>query len=224
MRILLVEDDDALASSLRRGLVAEGHAVDVAGDGLEGAWLAAEARFDVLVLDVMLPGRPGDELCRLLREQDDWTPVLMLTARTGTQHETRALDSGADDFLAKPFAFEVLLARLRALVRRGAPERPTVRQVADLRLDPATRTVHRGSAPIDLTPRQFAMLDLFMRRAGQVLSKDDLLQGVWDFAFDGSANIVEVYVHQLRRQIDRPFGRSTLRTLRGAGYLLDPDA
>ena len=220
MRILLVEDDVQLAATVRRGLQQEGHVVDVAHDGPEGEWLALEVAFDVLVLDVMLPGRSGEELCRRLRESGVWTPVLMLTARSGAEHEARALDTGADDFLGKPFSFDVLLARLRALVRRGSRERPTVLTVGDLTLDPAARTVHRGSAPVELTPRQFALLELFMRRPGEVLSKTDVLAAVWDFAYEGSPNIVEVYVHQLRRQIDHPFGRASLRTVRGAGYRL----
>ena len=224
MRILVVEDDKHLAAGLRRGLEGEGYAVDVALDGTEGAWLAAENEYDALVLDVMLPGLPGDELCARRREAGDWTPILMLTARSGPEQETRALDAGADDFLAKPFSFMVLTARLRALLRRGRTERPVLLQVGDLRLDPATHQVWRGDVPVALTPRQFALLELLMRRCNEVLPKATILEHVWDFAYDGHPNIVEVYVRQLRQRIDEPFGRSSLQTVRLVGYRLVDDA
>lgn len=221
MRILVVEDDLHLAGALRRGLEAEGYAVDVALEGTEGAWLAAENAYDALVLDVMLPGLGGDELCAQRRQAGDWTPILMLTARSGPEQEARALDSGADDFLAKPFSFVVLLARLRALLRRGRHERPTVLEAGDLRLDPATHRAWRGEEPVALTPRQFSLLEFLMRRKGEVVSKATILEHVWDFSFDGDPNIVEVYVRQLRKRIDEPFGRAALQTERLVGYRLD---
>ena len=223
MRLLVVEDDKHLASALKRGLEGEGYAVDVALDGTEGEWLAQENEYDAMVLDVMLPGLSGDELCTRRREAGDWTPILMLTARSGPRQESRALDSGADDFLAKPFSFMVLVARLRALTRRGRQERPTVLAAGDLRLDPASHRVWRGETPVELTPRQFSMLEFLLRRAGEVVSKTTILSHVWDFSFDGDPNIVEVYVRQLRQRIDHPFGRASLQTVRLVGYRLDPD-
>lgn len=223
MRILLVEDDKHLAGAIRRGLQDEGYAVDVALDGTDGHWLATENSYDAMVLDVMLPGMTGSDLCRKLREAGDWTPILMLTARSGEREEARALDTGADDFLSKPFSFIVLIARLRALLRRGGHERPSVLSAGDLRLDPATHRVARGSTEITLTPRQFSLLEFMLRRAGEVLSKSLILEHVWDFSFDGDPNIVEVYVGQLRKRIDEPFGRSSLQTVRLVGYRLDPD-
>ena len=223
MRILVVEDDKQLAAALRRGLEREGYAVDVALDGVEGEWLAAENAYDAMVVDVMLPRLPGDELCGRRREAGDWTPILMLTARSGPEQEARALDAGADDFLAKPFSFMVLTARLRALLRRGVRERPTVLEVGDLRLDPAQHALWRGERGIDLTPRQFAVLELLMRRAGEPVPKSAILEHVWDFAYDGDPNIVEVYVRQLRQRIDEPFGRSSLRTVRMVGYRVVDD-
>jgi two-component system OmpR family response regulator len=222
VRILVVEDDKHLAGALRRGLEGEGYAVDVALDGSDGEWLATENDYDALILDVMLPKLAGDELCARRREAGDWTPILMLTARSGPEQEARALDSGADDFLAKPFSFMVLVARVRALVRRGRHERPTVLEAGDLRLDPATHRVWRGETPVELTPRQFSMLEFLLRRAGDVVSKATILAHVWDFSFDGDPNIVEVYVRQLRLRIDEPFGRSSLQTIRLVGYRLDP--
>jgi two-component system OmpR family response regulator len=222
VRILVVEDDKHLAGALRRGLEGEGYAVDVALDGSDGEWLATENDYDALILDVMLPKLAGDELCSRRREAGDWTPILMLTARSGPEQEARALDSGADDFLAKPFSFMVLVARVRALVRRGRHERPTVLEAGDLRLDPATHRVWRGETPVELTPRQFSMLEFLLRRAGDVVSKATILAHVWDFSFDGDPNIVEVYVRQLRLRIDEPFGRSSLQTIRLVGYRLDP--
>jgi DNA-binding response OmpR family regulator len=224
MRILLVEDDKQLAFTLRRGLEDEGYAVDTALDGVEGEWLAQENSYAALVLDIMLPGLRGDELCSRRREAGDWTPILMLTARAGPDQEAQALDAGADDFLAKPFSFVVLLARLRALVRRGAGERPVVLEVGDLRLDPAAHSVTRGGVKVALTPRQFSMLEFLMRRAGEVVSKATILDQVWDFSFDGDPNIVEVYAHQLRQRIDLPFDRASLETVRLVGYRLVDDA
>ncbi len=222
MRILLVEDDVQVARAVRRGLEAEGYAVDVALDGAEGEWLAGENEYDALVLDVMLPKLAGDVLCSRLREAGNWTPILMLTARSLPEEEARALDAGADDFLAKPFSYVVLVARLRALLRRGRRARPVVLEVGDLRLDPAAHRVWRGDCPVELTPRQFSLLEFLMRRPGEVLSKAMILEHVWDFAYDGDPNIVEVYVRQLRLRVDVPFGRTSLQTVRLVGYRLDP--
>ena len=223
MRILVVDDDAHVAGSVRRGLEGEGYAVDVAFDGTEGHWLASENPYDAMVLDSMLPGMSGDELCARLRAAGVWTPILMLTARSGESDEAQALDAGADDFLSKPFSYVVLLARLRALLRRGGAERPAVLVAGDLTLDPATHRVARGDVEVPLSPRQFALLEYFLRHAGEVLPKSQLLEHVWDFSFEGDPNIVEVYVHQLRLRVDEPFGRSALQTVRGAGYRLDPD-
>ena len=223
MRILVVEDDKHVARAVKRGLEAEGYAVDVAFDGSEGLWLAFENTYDAMVLDIMLPGISGYELCSKLREARDWTPILMLTAKDAEEDEARALDTGADDFLAKPFSYMVLLARLRALLRRGQRERPSMLTAGDLRLDPAEHRVWRGDAAVELTPRQFALLEFLMRRAGEVLSKREILGHVWDFAFEGDPNIVEVYVGQLRQRVDRPFGRASLQTVRHVGYRLDPE-
>ncbi len=223
MRILVVEDDVQVARAVRRGLEAEGYAVDVAVDGAEGQWLATENDYDALVLDVMLPELTGDRLCARLREAGDWTPILMLTARSLPEEEARALDAGADDFLAKPFSYLVLVARLRALLRRGGHERPTVLEVGDLRLDPAGHRVWRGEEQVELTPRQFSLLQFLMTRPGDVVSKAEILEHVWDFAFDGDRNIVEVYVRQLRQRIDLPFDRNALQTVRLVGYRLDAD-
>lgn len=219
--MLVVEDDERMARAIQRGLQSEGFAVDVALDGTDGLWHATEFTYDALVLDVMLPGIDGYELCRRLRAAGNWAPILVLTARDGELDETRALDLGADDYLAKPFSYQVLVARLRALLRRGRPARPTVLAAGDLRLDPATHAVWRGDTPVALSPRQFAVLELFMRRPGEVLSKTVILEHVWDFAYEGDPNIVEVYVGQLRRRIDEPFGRQSLQTIRLVGYRLD---
>lgn len=218
MRILLVEDDPHVVAALQRGLTAEGYAVDISSDGTEGRWLATENDYDVIVLDWMLPGVSGEDLCRELRAAGDWTPVLLLTARSGAQWEVRALDAGADDFLAKPFSYQVLLARIRALLRRGRRERPTVLSIGDLHLDPATHEVRRGKVEIALTPRQFAVLEALMRHAGEPLSKAWLKDHVWDWSYEGDLNIIEVYVRQLRQRIDEPFGTTTLQTVRGVGY------
>jgi two-component system OmpR family response regulator len=223
VRILVVEDDKQLASALRRGLEAEGYAVDVALTGTDGDWFANENSYDAMVVDVMLPGLAGDALCAGRRDCGDWTPILMLTARSGPEQEARALDAGADDFLSKPFSFMVLTARLRALLRRGGGKRPTVLEVGDLRLDPAVHRVWRGDAPIDLTPRQFSLLEFLMRHPGQLQSKAAILGHVWDFAYDGHPNIVEVYVRQLRQRIDEPFERASLQTVRLVGYRVVDD-
>jgi DNA-binding response OmpR family regulator len=224
MRILVVEDDKHLARAVKRGLESEGFAVDVAFDGVDGEWLAGENPYDAMVLDIMLPGVDGYELCARLREAGNWTPILMLTARTGERDEAHALDTGADDFLSKPFSYVVLVARLRALLRRGSKRRPAVLVAGDLRLDPAAHKVWRGDEPVALTPRQFSLLEFMIRRVGEVLSKQVILEHVWDFAFEGDPNIVEVYIRQLRQRIDEPFGRHSLRTIRLAGYRLDPES
>jgi DNA-binding response OmpR family regulator len=223
VRILVVDDDQHLALAVKRGLEAEGFAVDVAGDGTDGFWLASENPYDALVLDVMLPGTSGLELCARLREADNWSPILMLTAKSDARDEADCLDSGADDFLAKPFSYVVLMARLRALLRRGSKERPAVLTAGELGLDPATHRAWRGETEIELTPRQFALLEFLMRRRGEALSKAEILDHVWDFAYAGDPNIVEVYVRQLRLRIDEPFHRASLETLRGVGYRLSPD-
>lgn len=220
MRVLLVEDERPLADFVRRGLVAQGFVVDVAHDGVTGQWLASENPYDVVVLDIMLPARNGYDVLRNLRNQEVWTPVLMLTAKDGEYDQTDAFDLGADDYLTKPFSFVVLVARLRALARRGAPERPVTLVVGDLMLDPNTREVECCGEPVALTAKEFAVLHFFMRRPGDVLSKNDILDNVWDPAFDGSDNIVEVYVGYLRKKVDVPFGRRSLETVRGMGYRL----
>ncbi len=224
MKILIVEDDKRLAATVRRGLEQEGYAVDVALDGTDGRWMATEQRYDAIVLDVMLPGMNGYRLCAALREAGDWTPILMLTAKHGEYDEAEALDTGADDFLTKPFSFVVLLARLRALVRRGRAERPTVLELGDLTLDPAAHRCLRGETEIPLSPREFSVFEYLARRRGTAVSKRELLEHVWDFAFEGDDNIVEVYVRRLRRKLDEPFGRATIQTVRGVGYRLDVDA
>ena len=223
MRILVVEDDKHVARAVKRGLEAEGFAVDVAFDGTDGRWLATENAYDAMVLDIMLPGTNGYDLCAELRRSGNWTPILMLTAKDGERDEARALDTGADDFLAKPFSYVVLLARLRALLRRGGHERPSMLTTGDLVLDPATHRVWRADTVVELTPRQFSLLEFLMRRPGEVISKAEILEHVWDFAFDGDPNIVEVYVRQLRQRIDHPFGRASLQTVRLVGYRVDPD-
>ncbi|MGU3410126.1 response regulator transcription factor [Microbacterium sp. M1A1_1b] len=223
MRVLVVDDEVRLADGVRRGLEAEGWAVDVAHDGVDGLWYAREFDYDAIVLDLMMPGLSGWAVCAALRAEQDWTPVLMLTAKDGEWDQVEALDAGADDYVTKPFSHPVLVARLRALVRRGARERPAVLTVDDLALDPAARTVSRGEVPLDLTSREFAVLEFLVRRAGQVCSKRQVIENVWDVDFDGDPNIVEVYVGHLRRKVDRPFGRATIETVRGAGYRLAVD-
>lgn len=220
MRVLLVEDEKALAETLRRGLTNEGFVVDVAHDGITGQWLATENPYDVIVLDIMLPGRHGYDVLKNLRELKVWTPAMMLTAKDGDYDQTDAFDLGADDYLTKPFSFVVLVARLRALVRRGAPVRPVALAVGGLVLDPNKRTVSRNHHPITLTAKEFAVLQFMMRHPEVVLSKAEILDNVWDQAFDGSDNIVEVYIGYLRRKIDLAFGVTTLQTVRGMGYRL----
>jgi two-component system OmpR family response regulator len=221
VRVLVVEDEKRLAAGLRNGLEADGFAVDVALNGTDGLWLAREEPYDAIVLDLMLPEVNGFEICAQLRDARIWTPILMLTARDGASDEVRALDSGADDYLTKPFAHAVLVARLRALLRRGAPERPVVLEAGDLRLDPAGHRAWRGDVGLDLTSREMALLEFLMRRAGEVVSKTEILAHVWDYDFEGDPNIVEVYVGHLRNKVDRPFGRQAIETIRGAGYRLD---
>jgi two-component system, OmpR family, response regulator len=220
MRILVVEDEKRLAASLRSGFEAEGFAVDTAYDGQEGLWYAREHPYDVILLDIMLPVVNGYKVCEALRAEENWTPILMLTAKDGDWDQIEALDTGADDYVTKPFSFQVLLARVRSLVRRGAAERPAVLAVGDLVLDPASRVVTRGGTEIALTSREFALLEFLMRRRGDVVTKSDILSHVWDYAFEGDPNIVEVYVGRLRRKVDRPFGRADIETLRGSGYRL----
>jgi two-component system OmpR family response regulator len=220
VRVLIVEDEPKMAALVERGLEREGLAADVAPDGEEALVLARAHDYDAIVLDVLLPGIGGFETCRRLRAQAVWTPVLMLTARDGVEDRVAGLDAGADDYLVKPFAFAELLARLRALVRRGEPERPSVLEVDGLRLDPATRRVSRGSSEIALSAKEFALLETFMRRPGVVLSRLDLLEHAWDFAYENRSNIVDVYVRRLRAKIDEPFGVESLETVRGAGYRL----
>lgn len=224
MRILVVEDEVRLAAHVKRGLEAEGFAVDVARTGTDGLWMATEQAYDAIVLDIMLPGMNGFKVCESLREANNWVPILMLTAKDGEYDEAEALDTGADDFLRKPFSFVVLVARLHALLRRGSPERPAVLSVGTLTLDPAAREVRRGSVSISLTPREYSLLEYFVRHPNDVLSKAEIISHVWDWDFEGEPNIVEVYVGYLRKKIDAPFGLATLRTVRGAGYRLVPDA
>ena len=219
----MVEDEKRLAAALKRGLENEGFAVDVALDGTQGEWLASENSYDAIVMDIMLPGLNGYQLCARLRERDNWAPILMLTAKDGEYDEAEALDTGADDYLSKPFSFVVLVAHIRALLRRGAVARPAVLRCGDLSLDPSTRRCLRAGTDIDLTAREFAVLEYLMRRAGQVVTKTDILEHVWDFGFDGDANVVEVHLSALRRKIDKPFGTDSIETLRGSGYRLVTD-
>jgi DNA-binding response OmpR family regulator len=219
MRVLVVEDEPRLAEGLRAGLVADGFAVDVAHTGTDGLWLAREEPFDAIVLDLMLPGVDGYEICQALRREENWTPILILTARDSAWDEIEGLDVGADDYLTKPFSHAVLVARLRALLRRGAPARPVVLSAGDLSLDPATRRVWRGRDELILTNREVSVLEFLMRRRGEVVSKRDILSHVWDFGFDGDPNIVEVYVRRLRDKV----GRAQIETVRGAGYRMVAD-
>jgi DNA-binding response OmpR family regulator len=223
MRVLVVEDERRLAQSVQRGLENEGFAADLAYDGDEGLWMAKEHPYDAIVLDIMLPKRNGFQVCAELRAAGVWTPILMLTAKQGDLDHAEALDTGADDFLGKPFSFVVLVAHLRALIRRGGQERPPVLEAGDLHLDPASHRCWRGDTEIELTPRQFSLLEYLMRRAGDVVSKQEILDHVWDYAFEGGTNIVEVYAGYLRKKIDAPFGRNALQTMRLVGYRLDPD-
>lgn len=212
-----------MAAGLKSGLEAEGFATDVALDGTDGLWMAREHPYDAIVLDIMLPGLTGFEICSTLRDEGNWVPILMLTAKDGELDEAEALDSGADDYLTKPFSAIVLLARIRALLRRGRPERPTELRVGDLRYDPATRQAWRGDTPIGLTAREMSLLDYLLRRPGQALTKREMLDHVWDYDFDGDPNIVEVYISRLRAKLDNPFDRRSIETIRGYGYRLDPD-
>jgi DNA-binding response OmpR family regulator len=223
MRVLVVEDEQRLAHALQRGLAAEGYSVDVAHDGEHGLHLAREGSYDALVLDVMLPRLSGYRVCQALRAEGNWVPVLMLSAKDGEHDQADGLDLGADDYLTKPFSYVVLLARLRALVRRGAPQRPAVLAAGDLTLDPAQRRVHRGGTEVALTPREFAVLEHLLRHCGEVVSKTELLTHVWDTNYDGDPNVVEVYVGYLRRKVDLPFDRHAIETVRGAGYRLAGD-
>ena len=222
VRVLIVEDEKKVASAVRRGLEAEGFAVDVALTGTDGLWMATENPYDVIVLDIMLPGMNGFKVCENLREAGDWTPILMLTAKDGEYDQAEALDTGADDYLTKPFSFVVLLARLRALLRRSGRSEPVVYTAGDLKVDPITHRCVRGDVEVVLTAREFAVLEFLMRRAGEVIAKSEILDNVWDFAFEGDPNIVEVYIRHLRRKLDEPFDRQLIQTIRGAGYRLDP--
>ncbi len=223
MRILVVEDEEHLAGALRDGLIAEGFAADVAGTGIDGLHLARMNRYDAIVLDIMLPELSGYEVCRTLRRERIWTPVLVLTAKDGEYDQADALDLGADGYLTKPVSLVVLLAHLRALVRRGAIARPAVLRVGDLELDPARHRVHRAGQEVGLRPREFALLHFLMRHPGQVLAKTQIIAGVWDESFAGDPNIVEVYVGYLRRKLDVPDGRTSIETVRGVGYRLRAD-
>ncbi len=223
MRVLVVEDEVSLAEVVRRGLISDGFVVDVVHNGEDGLWAASESPYDVIVLDIMLPKLNGYKVLEQLRGRGVWTPVLMLTAKDGEYDQADAFDLGADDYLTKPFSFVVLIARLRALIRRGAPERPVVLTAGDLTLDPARRRVQRGEAGIDLTPKEFSLLEFLMHRRGEVVTKSEILENVWDPAFDGDVNIVEVYVGYLRRKIDVPYQRRSIETIRGVGYRLASD-
>jgi two-component system OmpR family response regulator len=223
VRVLVVEDDPKLAGLIRRGLREEGLVADIAHSGEEALWVAGSSGYDVVLLDVMLPGIDGFETCRRLREDGVWVPVLLLTARNAVQDRIAGLDGGADDYMSKPFAFGELLARLRALARRGAAPRPTVLQVGDLRLDPARRRVWRGPQEIALSARELSLLETFMRRPGESLSRTYLLEHAWDHAQESRSNVVDVYVRYLRNKLDRPNSLSTIETVRGHGYRLRED-
>lgn len=220
MRILLVDDEVRLADGIRRGLEAEGMVVDVVHNGVDGLARARDDDYDAIVLDIMMPGMSGYRVCQALRAEGDWTPVLFLTAKDGEWDEVEGLDTGGDDWLTKPFSYPVLVARLRALVRRGARERPAVLEAGDLRLDPAARRVFRGDSEVSLTARELAVLDFLMRRRDEVVTRSEIIANVWGADFDGDANIVEVYIGHLRAKVDRPFGRESIQTVRGAGYRL----
>jgi DNA-binding response OmpR family regulator len=223
MRVLVVEDEAALAEGVCRGLEAEGFATDVARNGVDGLWMATEHPYDAIVLDILLPGMNGYRVCAGLRAAGVWTPILMLTAKDGEFDEAEALDTGADDYVTKPFSYVALVARLRALIRRGAQERPAVLEAGDLRLDPAERRAWRGDVELSLTARELSLLEFLLRCGGSVCSKTDIVDHVWDRCFDGDLNIVEVYIGHLRSKIDRPFGRTSIQTVRGAGYRLAAD-
>jgi two-component system, OmpR family, response regulator len=220
MRVLVVEDHERMAELLRRGLTEEGYAVDVVGTGRDAAWMTDENDYDAILLDVVLPDQDGFTVCRGIRERGGWSPVLMLTARDAVEDRVRGLDAGADDYLTKPFSFDELLARTRALIRRGSSERRPVLRAGDLTLDPASHRSARGDAELRLTPKEFALLEYFLRHPGEVLSRSRLIEHVWDFSFDADSNIVDVQVLSLRQKIDRPFGRDSIETVRGSGYRL----
>jgi two-component system OmpR family response regulator len=223
MKLLVVEDDKKIATAVKRGLEAEGFVVEVALDGHDGLWMATEGSYDLVILDIMLPGRNGYQICADLRRAGNWTPILMLTAKDGDLDEAEALDTGADDYLTKPFSFPVLLARVRALLRRATGHAPVPLQVGGLRIDSGERRVWSGDSEVTLTAREFDVLEFLVRRAGQVLSKDEILAGVWELDFEGDPNIVEVYIRRLRRKIDERFGRRSIYTVRGVGYRLSGD-
>ena len=221
MRVLLVEDEPRLAETIKRGLIDQGFVVDIASSGPDGLWWATEHDFDAIVLDIMLPGMNGYKVLEELRERRVWTPVLMLTAKDGEYDQVDAFDLGADDYLTKPFSFMVLVAHIRALIRRGAPERPVILTAGDLSLDPLSHRVRRGELEISLTPREFSLLQYLMQHVGTAVTKSEILDAVWDSAFDGDHNVVEVYVRYLRRKLDIPFNRQSIETIRGVGYRLD---
>lgn len=220
VRILIVEDESRMAALLKRGFTDEGYAVDVATSGIDGLWMGTENPYDAIVLDVMLPGKDGLAVCRELRAAERWTPIIMVTARESVEDRVHGLDAGADDYLAKPFSFAELSARVRALVRRGAHERPTTLEVGDLRLDPARHRAWRGSTELTLSPKEMALLELFLRHPDEVITRTQILEHVWDFAYDGLSNVVDQYVSYLRKKIDKPFGCDNLKTVRGVGYRL----
>jgi two-component system, OmpR family, response regulator len=223
MRVLVVEDEVKMAALVRRGLTEDGQSVDVAQTGEEALVMAGATEYDAIILDVMLPGVHGFEVCRRLRKEGIWAPVLMLTARDAVEDRIAGLDTGADDYVIKPFSFAELLARLRALARRGPVERPPVLEVGALRLDPATHQVWRGEADIHLSTKEFTLLEILMRRPGQVLSRFDLLEHAWDYAYENRSNVIDVYIRYLRDKVDRPFGVTSIETVRGAGYRLRTD-
>lgn len=223
MRVLVVEDDQRVARLIERALERQGHAVDIATSGEEAIWFASERPFDVIVLDVVIPSPDGIEVTRRLRHAEDWTPILLLTGKTDVKDRVRGLDAGADDYLPKPFSVDELTARIRALNRRKPRERPPELLVGDLRLDPATREVEREGQEIDLTPKEFVLLEFLMRHAGESLTRERILEGCWDFAQEGGSNVVDVYIRYLREKIDRPFDRESIQTVRGVGYRLDPE-
>jgi two-component system OmpR family response regulator len=220
MRVLIVDDDDKLADLIRRGLVADGMTVDVSTSGEDGLWRAAATRYDAIVLDVMMPGIDGITMCRRLRADDVWAPVLLLTARDAIEDRVAGLDAGADDYLVKPFAFPELAARLRALGRRGRGERPVVLRAGELELDPAAHRVRRGETDIDLSPKEYALLYALMNQAGEVLDRFDLLERAWDGEYENRSNVIDVYISYLRQKIDKPFGTDSIQTIRGVGYRL----
>jgi len=223
MRVLVVEDEPKMAGLIQRGLGKEGVLADLAASGEDALWMAQASEYDAVVLDLMLPGMSGFETCRRLRAAGGWAPILMLTARNGVQDRVAGLDSGADDYLVKPFFFPELLARLRALARRGETERPPILEVGELRLDPASREVWRAETPIALSRKEFTLLETLMRRPGRVLSREFLLEHAWDLAYESHSNVVEVYIRRLRAKIDQPFGCRSLETVRGSGYRLRPE-